>query len=300
MKTLHLRTKTIEFPECWEDLTTSARLYALELMMKIQQKTISPQKARLLILKKITGYSPSLWHINWPWRPKFTKLDGDMVQLNLLHISEMLDFLFSIDKTTNQVTFHYTMRRNPMPFKFEKREFTIGTVVKTDITAQEFCDAFDAYKLIGHSDEETSKDCISLVCNILNRPPFVLVEGKAVGSSQMFSDLDQFVMLYWFQSICEWIFKHPVYSILFRKPDGDDEKTESSYSVGMDEIIMQLSRSGFDSMTNLQKMTVIDFFDLQVASLRMNVRETIAKGAKKEDIATEMHLSFSQITELIS
>jgi hypothetical protein len=236
-------------------------------------------------------------------RPIFEDNSKELISLNLIRLSEVIDFPFKIN-SDGSVSFNYTMRKNPLPsIKINRKIvigkfFNVGPLVTTNITAQEFCDAFDAYRSIG-SNPEVDKSCINLICAILY--PHFSDHNRNINSAypdamnQLFAG-HKFVILFWFQSICEFLFHHPVYSILFQNTGIGD--ASDRISIGMDEIIMNLSLAGFDSMSGIEHRSVIDFFDMQIEHLRFRIREAISNGASQNEIADAMHLTLTQINQL--
>lgn len=58
MKEIPLNKGKLLLPESWDELSYEDRIYAFRLLQKVLNKTLSPERFRLLMLGRLTGYKP--------------------------------------------------------------------------------------------------------------------------------------------------------------------------------------------------------------------------------------------------
>lgn len=329
------RYKNIVLPSSWEDLNEKQFVFSNVKLLELLAGKISLQEFRLALLIFYTGYKPStITRVNlkfytrlilvsikyffklFPYR--FCYLSGlirewknihsqnpdlderEIINTNLLMLSEQITFPLRPAKTGLEINNRFS--RNPLPEirignkKFKGKQFDIGIIIRTNITAREFTDCFDILKAFS---ETKSEECLNSLCSILY--PLLPEHAQNITSNhhRNFTRVHyaiRYSILIWFTGIIQYFMDHPIYKVLFTgtSPDPGSEKI----SLGMGETIMHLSLSGFGTKTEMENTSVVDYFDLQVKSIKKMIADARSAGAKTEDIVKATKLPYTTIEKL--
>jgi hypothetical protein len=294
MITVPVNKKTfLDLPDCWEDLTPEQTLATVRILVRLLAGAITPDRARLEMLVCYTGYRPS---------PRVSPETREIIAYNLMRLSQLLTFAFTVEARTLHL--HFSFKRNPLPtltvnrVPYPGKIFTLDITARTDITAREFVDAFDLltafHRLSGDLPRRT--EALNQLCAILypaapeHRKN--LVSGQHERMSRVPEDIKTLI-LFWFTGIVDYYIHHPVYAILFssEKKESGSEKIH----LGASETALYLTREGYGDP---DRMTLSDYFDAQVKSLKDNIGHALAQGVKIESISRETGLSFELLHRL--
>lgn len=294
MKTIQGVIHPILLPECWEDLTPEQYIYTVSRLLELMAHQCTLVDFRISLLLKYTAYHPSIRFR--PLKPETKQVIND----NLVRLAELITFPLRAGQNGSEV--NNSFRRNPLPEirirkkVYKGKQFDIGIVLRTDITAREFADAFDSVRAFA---ETRSEECLNTLCSILYPAMPDHLHNMNSGHHRELIRVNYAVrygILIWFTGIVQYFTEHPVYRILFA---GEQEEGDSGrISLGMGETIMHLSLSGFGSKTEMENINLVDYFDLQVKSVKKMIADARAQGAKTEDIARHTRLSYNLIEKL--
>lgn len=293
MNTITGVKRPILLPSCWEDLSPKQYIYTIRKLLELMAHQCTLTDFRIALLLKYTHYRPAI-----RFRPAKPETKATITE-NLVRLAELITFPLRDGK--NGTELNNQLRRNPIPELrigrniFKGKQFDIGIVLRTDITAREFADAFDSVRAFAGTQSE---ECLNTLCAILY-PSFPDYAQNL--NSNHYRDFTRvnygirYGIMIWFTGIIQYFTEHPVYRILF---SGKPEQDSRRISLGMGETIMHLSLTGFGSKAEMENVSLVDYFDLQIKSLKKMIADARAQGARTEDIASHTHLSYNLIEQL--
>lgn len=336
MKKIQLRTKILQLPESWDELTHQQRLYAFGLLHDVIGQRLSPEAFRIRMLIYLTGYKPSrsiasrltryillfmgvpfvaLWyfirlgHIRFPaywsiWyqNHKPQHYDRDIISYNLLKLSGMLDFAFTLEGNTINLNRIFT--NNPIPELvmgdqvFPGKKFIRDISPFTNITGREFSDCFDIYSLYSSdTSEETKARCVDKIISILYPASANYNENMVLERPELskVSPAIKLGIMCWFSGIVEYYLTHPYYSVLFGSAGNKNNDTGNAIRIGMNETVLMISNQGYN-----ENDTVNNFFDAQLVILKKNLSAAITSGVKIEELSRKTNMSIGNINKLIN
>jgi hypothetical protein len=285
--------RPIHLPESWEELSPRQYLFTISRLLLLMAREITPVDLRISLLLHYTRYRPQRWRI-LPENPE----RRERVNHNLVLLSELITFPLRGSEINT------SFKRNPLPLvrigrqSYAGKRFDVGVVIRTDITARDFSDAFDLLKAYAASGRE---DCLDALCAIL----YPAIPGNArantlSGHERRLARLPlatRLAMLVWFTGVVNYFVEHPDYKLLF-SGSGSGSDREDRVDLGLSESIMHLSLDGFGSFAEMERVTVVEFFDMQLKSLKKKIADAIAAGVKVHDIASRAKLPYSTINRL--
>lgn len=301
MKTIQLNKTAIELPDCWEDLSYREKIFTFGILSELFSGNITPEVARLKMLIEYTGYKPS-WIDLFREAAKKDKSRREIINLNLLNLSEKLDFAFRIEE--NRIIPNHVFKKNPVSFikigrnKYYGRRFEIDINCRTNITAREFADCFDIFSAMsGEISDADRSNCIDQICAILfpktNDYNANLISGHHF-KMQYVHPAVKFGIIFWFTGIIKYYTEHPVYGLLFKGEKRQEESGNKIY-LGMNEIVLTLQKEGYGSPDS---MNLNDYFDAQVKYLKDMINKALAEGVKADKIAQKTGIQLSTIQKL--
>lgn len=239
------------------------------------------------------------YKVIWKENNQPKRRDRDVINHNLYRLSEKLDFAFSIED--NQIKWKRNFYQNPIPTiqignsSYEGRKFVMDFAPFTNITAREYADCFDLYAAYYKvKDKEDRERYLDKMISILYPCTPNYQENMVSNHIEQIRTLSpgmKFGVLFWFSGIVEYYTNHPIYSILFRKEETDEE---NYYSLGMDEVIFMIEKKGYEIDCNLN-----DFFNKQIKILKDDLSEAVSKGVEKSELANKTGLNINDINRLV-
>ena len=301
MKTLQLNKTSIELPDSWEDLSFKEKIFTFGILTELFAGTITPEVARLKMLIEYTGYKPS-WIDLFREALKKDKTQREIINLNLLNLSEELTFAFTVEE--NRIIPNYVFKKNPVNYiqigrnRYIGRRFENDVICRTNITAREFSDCFDIFASMQGEIADTDKyDCINQICAILypkmNDYNANLISGHHF-KMRYVNPAVKFGIIFWFTGIVKYYTEHPVYSLLF-KSDRQKDESGNKIHLGMNEITLALQKEGYGKP---DEMNLNDYFDAQIKFLKDMINKAIADGVKPEKISQKTGVPLSTIQKL--
>lgn len=293
MKKIQGTKRPILIPDCWADLTPAQYIFTVTRLLLLIGNQSTVTDFRIALLLNYTAYRPARRLL-----PRAQEATETITE-NLVRLAELITFPLRQGKESLEI--NNTFTRNPLPAirigrqTYKGKQFDTGIIMRTDITAREFADAFDAIRAFATTKTE---ECLNTLCAILY--PRFPEHSRNMNSThhQDFARLSyeiRYAVMIWFTGIVQYFAEHPVYRLLFSgEASGDRERI----SLGMGETIMHLSLTGFGSKTEMENVNIIDYFDLQVKSLKKMIADARGQGAKTEDIAKHTKLSYNTIEKL--
>ena len=90
----------------------------------------------------------------------------------------------------------------------------------------------------------------------------------------------RYAVMIWFTGIVRYFTEHAIYRVLFSGTGEQNEKI----NLGMTETIMSLSLVGFGTTAEMERVSVVDYFDMQVKALKKMISDTRGGGATLDDM----------------
>lgn len=292
MKTIQGVKHPILLPDKWEELTPVQYIFTVTRLLLLIGQQCTAADFRISLLLNYTGYRPAVRLL--PVKQPEQEIIGE----NLVRLSELITFPLRQGKEGLEINNRFA--RNPLPKirigrkTCKGKQFDTGIILRTDIKAREFADAFDSVRAFAKTQDE---ECLNTLCAILY-PAFPdhtcnMISYHHLNFKRVRYEIRYAVMI-WFTGIVQYFSEHPVYRLLFAGSVDSAEKI----SLGMGETIMHLSLVGFGSKSEMENANLIDYFDLQVKSLKKMIADARGQGAKTEDIASHTRLSYNLIEKL--
>ncbi len=301
MKTIQLNKSSLLLPDCWEDLSYRERIFTFRVMSEMFAGLLSPEIARLKMLIEYTGYRPS-WKLIISEALKKDSLQREIINLNLLNLSEELTFAFTIKE--NKIIPNHVFKKNPVSYiqigrnRYEGRRFEIDINCRTNITAREFSDCFDLLSFMQSTKSEADRYVtVNQICAILFPENADYHANQISGHYWQMDKVDpaiKFGIVFWFTGIVKFYIEHPVYGLLFGSEKKHDDSGEK-ISLGMNEITLALQQAGYGSP---ESMNLNDFFDAQVKHLKDVIGKALAEGLSIAKIAEKTGIPLSTIQKL--
>ena len=301
MKTIQLNKSSVELPDSWEDLSFKEKVFTFGIISELFGGNITPEVARLKMLIEYTGYKPSWIQLI---REAFKKNNEqrEIINLNLLNLSEELNFAFTVEE--NRIILNHVFKKNPISYikidrdRYVGRRFEIDTICRTNITAREFSDCFDiSASLQGEIADADRFMGINQICAILFPEQDDYYKNLNCGHHWKMREVDpavKFGIIFWFTGIVKYYTEHPVYGLLF-KSEKHQEESGNKIHLGMNEIVLTLKKEGYGSP---ETMNLNDYFDSQIKFLKDMINRALADGVKAEKIAQKAGVPLSTIQKL--
>lgn len=244
-----------------------------------------------------------LWKDLYRPDPDAETKQREIINFNLLRLSEQLQFVFTLDESEHKIVPQYNFKTNPLPYvkigrkKYYGKRFELDITAKTDITAREFVDCSDLLSAIDkmNSDEER-QECINQICAILYPRTRDYTQNIVSGHNKAMQKVNQIIkfgIVYWFTGIYKFYTQHPVYSLLFRR-NANQEENEEKVRLGT-EVILMLQREGYGLPDN---MNLNDYFDAQVKHLKDIISKALGDGLTAFKIAQKTGIDIETINKL--
>ena len=301
MKTIQLNKSSIELPNCWEDLSYKEKIFTFGILGELYAGTITPEIARLKMLIEYTGYKPS-WIDLFREALKKDNTQREIINLNLLNLSEELTFAFTVEE--NRIIPNYAFKKNPISYikinhiRYVGKIFENDINCRTNITAREFSDCFDIFaSMQGEITDADRYDCINQICAILFPKTDDYTANLVSGhhwKMRYINPAVKFGIIFWFTGIVKYYTEHPVYGLLFKSEKHPDESGNKIH-LGMNEIALTLKKEGYGSP---ETMNLNDYFDAQIKILKDMINRALADGMKADKIVEKTGVPLSTIQKL--
>ena len=291
----------LELPDCWEDLSYKEKIFTFGVLAELFAGTITPEVARIKMLIEYTGYKPSWVKLIKESFQKNSE-EREIINFNLLKLSEELTFAFTVEE--NQITPNHVFKKNPVSFikigrkKYTGRRFEIDITSRTNITAREFSDCFDALSAMKQTTSDRDRDIlINQICATLfpltDNYNVNIISGHHLKMQYLRPEL-KFGIVFWFTGIVKYYTEHPVYGLLFSGSKQSND-LDGKIRLGMNEIVLNLKKEGYgDSET----MNLNDYFDAQIKLLKDMINRAIADGMNPGEIAAKTGIPATTIYKL--
>jgi hypothetical protein len=286
--------KRFTIPNAWEELTPTQYVCVAQLIMRLLNGELDVRGFRFALLKELTGFRST--------GKKYSEQELDLIYGNLTMLAEKITF--ALKPSGDRHTLSLSFKKNPLPQlrigrrTFTGARFTIDHLVDTDITARQFCDAYDVLAAYAKTRHDA---LLSALCAIIYGGAPYNISKASLLEKKYFARVgfpQKYAVLIWFMGVTRWLASHPVYCVLFAGGNRDSGE-EGRISLGMGEAVMQLSHAGFGSIEEIGSLSVTDFFDLMVKDLKRQLAEALAKGVKKEILARQAGLTYAQLAALV-
>lgn len=290
MRTIQLYKGTLELPEDWMELNEKQRRKGFELLAGVMTGTIEPFIWQLQMLLEITGYKMG--------RKFLRELKGytphkavDIISENLIRLAECLTFAFAVED--NRIRINYEM--HDCPFKLFRSKgvqphFVRDRIISTNLTAGMYADGLQLLGML--NDPENNDDDRQYYMNQLARVLW-RVETNARVPGPTSGEL--LAVTVWFTGVVLFFQEHDIYSVLFDINGGEKEQVEGHISLGVQEIILELTANGYPDARN---MNLLEFFDAQIKMLKDRISDAKSSGTETTDLVKKTGLPLSTILRL--
>ncbi len=281
MKIIQLNKGTLNLPDCWEDLTPKQTEFTFAQLIRLYNQELLPFQFQLALLVEFTGYKPS---------KKFFKRkaeeEKENINFNLIQLAQQISFAFTLED--HRIIPNNDFKRNPFHFiDTEAPYFNRNITVETNITAKQLSDCLDLLTAYGSTeDADVKQHCLYKLFAVLYQ--YTMLYACSFPLEVAFG------VLCWFTGIASFFQHHPVYSVLFNREKKSEDDTDK-INLGMNEIILYLKKEGYSDAEN---MSVIDFFNAQLKSLKDSISHALGSGIKEDELSHQTGISISNIQRL--
>lgn len=227
----------------------------------------------------------------------------EIINFNLLRLAEQIRFVFTINQSEHKVIPGYNFKTNPFPYikigrkKYFGKRFELDITAKTDITAREFVDCSDLLSAMDKmkSDEER-QECINQLCAILYPRTRDYTQNMVSGHNKAMQKVNlvlKFGIVYWFTGIYKFYTEHPVYCLLFKRNENQEEN-EEKVRLG-NEVILMLQREGYGLPDS---MNLNDYFDAQIKHLKDVINKALGEGLSIGKLSQKTGIPIDVINKL--
>ena len=334
MKTIQLNKGAITLPESWDELSPAQKRYAFFLLEKMIKGEITPPIFRLMMLRKISGYTGrgggairllryacffacrpfvAAWYAARLGKARFAdymqvwddvnqpkRKDESLIAYNLFRLSEMVDFAFSLDG--NSVVLNKKFERNPYPFLTVKgvaytgRKFNHDIAVFTNITGKEYSDCFDLYVAHSESSDPVFKaKCACKILAILYPESDNYSENLTGDHTERMASVAPELRFAAVYWFSSIVEYYHVHPVYsLLFRKSDGASGDEKISLGMNETVLSLTNRNWSAAN----ANLNDFFDMQIKLLKDHLSEALANGVKIADLAKKTKLSVNDINKL--
>lgn len=291
----------LTLPSEWGELNYKQTVKAFRLLQILFAGDISPFDFQVQMLLELTGfrrkkisflrylYNHILMIVDYP---KYLRevdcvnCQQEIIQYNLVKMAERLDFAFTINGKNIELNYYFS--ENPFrELHPNAPRFTRRQTIETNLTAKQFADCVD---LLGSVKKEDNEEYYS---HVITRIAAVLYGMEYEDAVQMPREI-LFGITFWFTGVVKYFKEHPVYGLLFN--GGGSSDGDNSLSLGMNEVVLSLSKSGYRDAAN---MNLLDFMDAQIKSIKDNVAKALSEGVKPEELARRTGLPYNIIAKIM-
>jgi hypothetical protein len=282
------KKRTLKIPSTWAELTYEQFLAAISLILLNTNRNVKPLAVKIEFLKSLVGFKEKSKQMN--------REDSLQVGSNLAIMSEALNFMYSEDEP------NFFFRKFMSPdFKFAQAPFfeiqdTGADIIQTDITAEQFTDAWEYYNLYAVTNNMSNLSLLAAVLYAGNDYSPKRVSEIATHFEEA-PEIVVYVIFLQFKSIIDYVQAHPVFGILFKKSgsSGDQDKI----TLGFGGSILSLAVKGYGSANEIAKKPFPDFLAMMIDLLKNDVSIMKAHEMKPSEIAKSLKLSASTVNKLL-
>jgi len=160
-------------------------------------------------------------------------------------------------------------------------------VVKTDIRAAEYVDAYDFHKLYQTTRNEEYLNTFLAVLYRKNRlKPYSTFDAQQRASD--FAHVDKYTkqaVFMWFHGLLEYFYERSPFAMLFNKQDDAE-----GFNLGMSNSIYSISAKGYGSKKEVENFLISDYFAIQLREVVEAVRTMKAYDKPIQEIERETGL----------
>lgn len=254
------------------------RRYLVQLLALYSLKTISSHDVQLQFCAYLLGVN-------------LQKIDDETAMANLIVLSEQISFIF--DKN-EKLTPYFLQQKFPKLYVFGIRYdgYIVNTSFDTltcSLTALQF---IEAQELLSKTGEK-----LPLLAAILYCPPPYNSE-KAHALADKFTALKPKQLLsiaFNFQAFVGYLFHKTHFSILMQRK----ETPKSEISIGLSDMLYNLSSDGLGDAENIERMPVIKYLSIMRKKLIESVRAMNDAKVELAEIADKTGLDFKTINKIL-
>ncbi len=272
------KNRKINIPNSWEELTKKEYINLVSLLALYSLKTITADDVRLHFVAHSLGVDLR----------KITDIDA---MANLIIIAQQIDFIFN---EKGKLTPFFLKQMLPKVYVENRRydAYTVNTSFDTltcSLTALQFIEGQELLSSKG--------DKLPLLAAILHCPaPYSSEKAHALASK--FIRLPNEVLLsiaFNFQALVGYLFHKTHFSILMQK----SETPKSEITIGMSDLLYNLSSDGLGNMENIEQMGVVKYLSIMRKKLIESVRAMHESKVEYAEIMSKTGLSSETINKII-
>jgi len=184
-----------------------------------------------------------------------------------------------------RITINHKKFTGPV-FKIDK-----NGVLETDLCAGEFLDACEYMQMFAQTNDTKYLANVASCLYRSDRKNYKTFESQQ--QSELFANHPWLVAI-WILYISwqDYFSSHPVFGILFSKGDHADIKKLSS---GSYELLFSFAKDGYGTIESLTMMSIVDFFSLQIKTLKDAVSQYRDMKKKDTEIAELLKISLETV-----
>jgi len=335
MITLKHKSKTINIPDRWEELTPEQYLAVVAIIEDISSGNLGFFDAKLKIMQMLTGYKRSRKHytdeeieiinnnlvilaekMRFIFRPEYT--DPEMLEVFSVELRDELEnkFPFEIfnpemreqlamlgNRLKYTISLKLDMRKNPIPiisyqrnkYKGPMWEIDKNNLMATDILAGEYIDALSYYRIYHQTHDE--KYLYGLMAVLYRSDRSVYETLGAVARMAFFTG-----KMEKYKKGAFYFFQSIQEYLMQRSPYrllyGVAPSDGGKISLGMVDSLYSLSKEGYGSTSEVAAVNLIDFLNLRMKQLIDAVKTMRASKKKVHEIADALQLPIETIQQI--
>lgn len=326
MKEIIISKQQVMIPQTWDDLTQEQFIFLAGLLLKYSKQEIDFEYLKIMFVCKVLNlkivktkkrislksfliyYKSLFWFKLYQIRHKISRAEylqyRRITADTYLKMENQEDLLaFNLIQISKEITFLNTDNLDPLFLKNPISEisgigpgkkFNIGLIIDTDLTAGTYSDAMD---LVIAWEETGDPNFLNYLIGLLytsNSMHKIINNGVLIKKIDAVPFTFKYAVYLWFISISAYFYKHPVYSHLFIGKKSEGEKIK----LGMSEIIIRLSKTGYGSIEVIREKNLIEYMDIQIAELQESIRSALSAGIEPSKLAEKTGRSLTQIEQL--
>lgn len=295
MTTIEIPDKqiTLSLPGCWEDLTHDQFIEAVDFVFLCHTAGLDPLYCKVELVKRYIGFQES--------GKGFDMEKREQIASNLAIMAASFDFLFDASGKPNfafrrWMSPDFTTKGGFFKAPFFEIQNTGADVIMTSITAEQFTDGWEYYKLYLQTNDKRN---IDILAGVLYTKPEIYspreVANTTVGLNSL-TDLEKYVIFLQFKSIIDYIYAHPAFGVLFC---GGEPAKPDKITLGFGGQIFSLAAKGYGDINTIAKKNFVDFLALMLDMLINDLRTMKDYDMKPHEIAKKTKLPIDVINRLI-
>lgn len=289
----------------WDELNKDEFIFLTGLILDFYSNSILFEDLKLEFLKYLIQYKPSK-------QKDFTEEEKMNVQGSLLQLADQVNFFMDEIITDEQITYKLKLNftRNFIDHIKAGRKIMYGPefrvlpesgIIQTNVTAEEFIDAHGYYNLFDKSKDESNLDFLvsTLYRPMKNRVREEYITLNSQKRAHLFKNVplaQKYGVFFFFQALMDYFFDRTEYGLLFKRQTSSDE---TKITLGLGEMLYDLTQKGFGSKNEVSNLVVTEFFDIRLKLLFDSIQAMHDAEIPIEKIEDKTGISEAKLKKII-